>query len=177
MDEAQFTDQAINHNCFVLEKHIKEIDDNLQRQGENEQEHYASPNDSTYEATYAEQENSYDTTDQSKSRAVKPGNPGNVYNTFNDFQQQDDYDHLDNHKKPIRVNENEYSTTQAALAPAIEDDTYNHLNQRPTTTPRPDNIYGMPRVDKDYDRMSHVRETNAWDILKGDVSYSRIGKL
>jgi len=152
----------LNHDYFVLKKHPKETDDNVKRQTDHEQKHYALPNDPQYsEATHAEQEDDYDTTDQNKSRAVKPGNPGNVYNTFNDFQQQDDYDHLDNHKKLIRVNENEYSTTHAALAPAIEDDTYNHLNQRPTTTPRPDNIYGMPRVDKDYDRMSHVRETNA----------------
>ena len=151
MDEAQFTDQAINHNYFVLEKHIKEIDDNLQRQGENEQEHYASPNDSTYVATYVEQENSYDTTDQSKSPAVKPGKPGNVYNTFNDFQQHDDYDHLSEHKKkqPMAT-DNDYSTTQAAMAPATDDDTYNHLNQGLKTTPRPDNVYGMPMVDNDY---------------------------
>jgi len=153
---------TLNHNYFVLEKHIKETDDNIERPIGHEQEHYALPNDPQYsEATHAEQEDDYDTTDQSKSRAVKPGNPGNVYNTFNDFQQQDDYDHLDNRKKPIRVIENEYNTTQVAMVPAIGDGTYNHLNQRPKTSPRPDNIYGMPCVDKDYDRMPHVSETNA----------------
>jgi len=135
-----------------LEKHTKESDCNVKRQLENEQSLNALPNDSTYEETYAEQEDDYYTKVQRKSPAVKPGKPGNVYNTFHDFQQHDDYDHLgDLKKKQPMATDNDYSTTQAVMSPATDDDTYNHLNEGQKTAAHPDNVYGMPRSDNDYD--------------------------
>jgi len=142
----------VNHADFVLEKHTNESDCNVNRQLENEQGLNALPNDSTYEDTYVNQDDDYYTKVQRKSPTVTSGKPGNVYNTFNDFQHPDEYDHLgDYKKKPCRITDNDYSTTQAAMSPATDDDTYNHLNAEPTKTARPDNVYGMPRSDNDYD--------------------------
>jgi len=152
IDGSQLTDTALNHTYFVLEKHTKESDINVKHQLDNKQENYALPKYSAYEAIYAEKEDDYHTTVQSKSPAVTPGKPGNVYNTFNDFQQPDDYDYLGDHKKKVpRVTDNDYSTTQAVMSPATDDDTYNHLNEEPKTSARPDNVYGMTRVNNDYD--------------------------
>ena len=168
----------MNHTYLVLERHTKESDCNVKRQLENEQGLYALPTDSTYEDTNAEQEDDYYTTAQRKSPAVKPGKPGNVYNTFNDFQQPDDYDHLGDHKKkPRRGTDNDYSTTQAAMSPATKDDTYNHLNEGSKTVARPDNVYGMPRVDNNYDKMPPVSGTYDTDALKEGDAYSKIGKF
>jgi len=176
-DDAQLT-TPLNHNYFVLEKHSKESGDNANRQVVDDQEHYALPKDPTYsEATCAEPDDEYDTTDQTKRRVGTPGKPGNVYNTFNDFQQQDDYDHLGYHKKPTRITENEYNTTQGAMATAIHEDTYNHLNKATNTATRPDNVYGMPRVDNDYDKMPPVGATHDTDGLKGGDEYSKIGHV
>jgi len=149
----------VNHNYVVLEKHknTTEHDNDEQKQIEDDQDHYHLPNDSPCDnAAYVKQDDDYDTTDQSKRHADKPGKPGNVYNTFNDFQQHDDYNHLGDHKKLPRVRENEYNTTKGAMAPAIDGDTYNYLNEGPKTTLRPDNVLGMSRVDDDYNRMPPV---------------------
>jgi len=168
--------QADNHNYFVLEKHVKEVDKNDKLQESNG--HYALAQDPTYyEVTNGEPEDDYDTTDQCQLGRGKPTQPGNVYNTVKDFQQQDDYDHISDQKQPLRVPENEYNTTQDVMTSDINDDTYNHLNERPKTTPRPDNVYGMPRVDNDYDSMPPVSGTNGTDGHKGGDGYAKIGKF
>ena len=177
IDGAQFTNTSLNHNYFILEQHTKENDDNAKHQLENDQEHYALPKDSTYEATYTEKEDDYDTTDQGKHSAVKVCKPRNVYNTFNDFKEHDEYDHIGDKTKPPRVTENEYNTTQAAMSTAIDDDTYNHLSdgQKPATCP--DNVYGMPRVDNDYDQMPPVGSAKPTPGIQGDDNYSKIGRF
>ena len=156
VDSTEVAPTALNHSYFVLEKHTKEVGDKDKDQA-NTDYPYATPEDRTYyEATNADLEDDYDTTEQGQSTRGNRSKPINVYNTFNDFKQQDDYDHLGDQTKPLRVTENEYNTTQGAMAPADDDDTYNHLNQGPKTTPRPDNVYGIPRTDDDYDRMPPV---------------------
>ena len=176
-DDAQLT-TPLNHNYFVLEQHSKECGDNANRQVVDDQEHYALPKDPTYsEATNTEAEDEYDTTDQTKRRADYPDKPGNVYNTFNDFQQQDDYDHLSDQNNPPHVTENENNTTQGAMATAIHKDTSNHLNKAANTAARPDNVYGMPRVHNDDDRMRPVSGTHDTDGLKGGDEYSKIGHV
>ena len=169
----------MNHTYFVLEKHTKkESDNNEIRQFGNEQGLYGLSNNSSYEDTNVIQDDDYDTTVQRKCPALHPGKPGNVYNTFNDFQQQDDYDHLADHKKKQpKATDNEYSTTQAVMSPATDDDTYNHLHQGPKTTAGPDNLYGMPRVDDHYDRMPTVSGTKTTYDITGDDAYSKIGKF
>jgi len=168
---------AETHNYFVLEKHVREIDDTDKLQASNVHDHYALAQD--YEVTNGQPEDDYDTTDEGQIGIGKPTQPGNVYNTFKDFQQQDDYDHISDQKNHPRVTENEYSTTQGAMVPAVDDDTYNHLNERPKTTARPDNVYGMPRVDNDYDSMPPVSGTctHNTDDIKGGDEYSKISKF
>ena len=147
---------ALNHNDVVLETHTKEVVKKDKVLVSNDQ-NYALAEDPTYsEATNAYPEDDYDTTKTGQSKTGNSSKPVNVYNTFNEFQQQDDYDHLGDQKKRPRVTENVYNTAQGAMAPSVDDDTYNHLNQGPKTTPRPDNVYGMPRTDNDYDRMPSV---------------------
>ena len=131
--------------------------------------HYAFAQDPTYsEATDGVTDDYYDTTGQGRPGRAKPVN---VYNTFKDFQQHDDYDHLGDKKKPSQIMENEYNTTQAAMSSTTEDDTYNHLNQGPQTTPRPDNVYGMPRTDDDYDRMPPVNGTKTTSGKRDNGNY------
>ena len=166
---------AETHNYFVLEKHVREIDDNDKLQASNVHDHYALAQD--YEVTNGQPEDDYDTTDEGQIGIGKPTQPGNVYNTFKDLNQQDDYDHIGDHNKPIRVTENEYNTAQNVMTSDIDDGTYNHLNERPKTTPRPDNVYGMPRVDNDYDSMPPVSGTHGTDGPKGGDEYSKIGKI
>jgi len=141
---------AVNHNYFVLEKHVKETDYSDKLQASNDHDHYTLAQDPTfYEVTNGETEDDYDTTDQGQAGRGKSSQSGNVYNTFNDFKHHDDYDHLGDHKKHPRFTANEYSTTEAAMTQPIDDDTYNHLNQGPHTAARPDNVYGMPRASND----------------------------
>ena len=142
--------EADNHDYFVLEKHVKETDDNNKLQANDDQEHYALPQDPTYyEATNKDLDDDYDTAEHGQPGRHKPSPSGNVYNTFNDFQHQEDYDHIGDHSKRVRATENEYNTTQTALVPAVDDDTYNHMNPGPKTAARPDNVYGMPRVNNE----------------------------
>jgi len=163
---------ALNHNDVVLETHTKEV---VKKVVVSNDQNYAVAEDRTYyEATNADPEDDYDTTKTGQSKTGNFSKPVNVYNTFNEFQQQDEYDHLGDQKKPPRVTENEYNTTQGATAQAIDDDTYSHLNEGPKTTAHPDNVYGMPRADDDYDHMPPVGGTKA-TLVEDD--YSRNSKM
>jgi len=169
--------EADNHNYFVLEKHVKEIDDNGKPQQSNGHEHYALAQYPTYYEVAIGESDDYDTTDQVQIGGGKPSPPSNVYNTFKDFQQQDDYDHIGDHKKPPRIPENEYNTTQGAMALVTDDDTYNHLNEGTKTTPRPDNVYGTARGDNDYDKIPPVSGTHITHGIEGDNDYTKIAKI
>ena len=125
-------------NYFILETHTKEVG-GTDKDLVNNDQNYALPQEPTYyEATNAGLEDDYDTTEQGQFKKGNACKPVNIYNTFNNFQQQDDYDHLGDQKKRPRVTENEYNTTQEATAQAIDDDTYNHLNEGPKTTAHPE---------------------------------------
>jgi len=196
--------EAVNHNNIVIEEHemthtntiiqtsphysepidFKSPPEEPSATG-NETVYYATPVESNYyEATdlKKDQQGVYDTagkaTDNVEGDATQH-NASNVYNTFKDFQQQDDYDHLGDHKKKsLRVTDNDYSTTQAVISPATDDDTYNHLNEGPKIAASPDNVYGMTRAEDDYERMPHVSRTQPKTTVSdtGD-DYSSIGSL
>jgi len=143
IDVPEISDAVEYHNYNLLEQQQKYF-------GENHPDlaskiyHYAIPQGRTnYKATTADQDDDYDLTEQGQAAKGNPTNQANDYNTFRDFH-QDNYDHLGDQKKPPRVTENEYNTTQSSQT------------QVHVTTVRPDNVYGMTRVDNDYERMPPV---------------------
>ena len=196
--------EAVTHNNFVLEEHemthtnldiqtspnysepidFKSPPEEPSATG-NETVYYATPVESNYyEATdiKKDQQGVYDTAGKATNNVEgdeTQHNASNVYNTFKDFQQQDDYDHLGDHKKKsLRVTDNDYSTTQAVMSPATDDDTYNHLNEGPKIAASPDNVYGMTRAEDDYETMPPVSGTKPKATVSetGD-DYSSIGSL
>ena len=161
VDGSEIPLTALNHNDVVLEKQTKEVVNKDKRLVGNDQNYAVAEDPTYYEANNAYPVDDYDTTKTGQSKTGNSSKPVDIYNTFNEFQQQDDYDHLGDHKKPPRFTENEYNTTHGAFAQAIDDDTYNHLKKGPKTTAYTDNVYGMPRVEDDYDRMPPVGGTKA----------------
>jgi len=162
-----------SHNYFLLEKHERDTANIPIVTVSNENPYYSSPLIvDNYEDPDAVRETNFGTADVKNERVTgKPmSSPsGNVYNTFKQFQQQqEDYDHLsDHHRKPPQVTDNVYSTTHNVMTIPAIDDTYHHLGQFPGATSRPDNVYGMPRVDDNYDRMPHVNRTQASATIPG----------
>ena len=162
-----------NHNYVVLEKHERDPVKIPTGTKSNDIPYYSSPlNVDNYEDADDVRETSFGTDDATNEHVTgKPMSPpsGNVYNTFKEFQQQqEDYDHLGDHnKRPPQVTDNVYSTTQNVMTIPARDDTYHHLGQLPGATSKPDNMYGMPRVDDDYDRMSPVSGTQASVTVQG----------
>jgi len=170
-----------NHNYFVLEKHESDTSNNRTEAENNENPYYSSPhNVDKYEDPDAVRETRFGTVDAKNEHATgKPMSPpsGNVYNTFKEFQQQqEDYDHLGDHnKRPPQVTDNVYSTTQNVMTIPAKDDTYHHLGQIPGATSHPDNVYGMPRVNDNYDRMPPVSGTQTSATVQGGAdNYSTV---
>jgi len=155
------------HNYFVLERHERDTANTPTGTENTENPYYSSPLIvDNYEDPDAVRETSFGTVDGKNEHVT--GNPksppsGNVYNTFKQFQQQqEDYDHLgDHYKRPPQVTDNVYTTTQNAKTISAMDDTYNHLGQLQGATSHPDNVYGTPRVNDDYDRMPPASGTQA----------------
>jgi len=146
-------------NFFVPEKHERDIAKTPTVTENKDNPYYSSPHIvDNYEDPHAVRETSFGTADATIEHVT--GKPmslpsGNVYNTFKQFQQeQEDYDHLGDHnKRPPQVTDNVYSTTQNVMTIPAKDDTYHHLGQLPRAKSPPDNVYGMPRVNDDNDRM------------------------
>jgi len=134
--------QEDNHNYFVLERH----------------ENLAKLQTLTVDKiSGTQQENYYDTSDLRSDNAdngTTHTGSTHVYNTFNDFK-DDEYDHLEKHAKIPRALESDYNTTDDLVTPSCEN-TYDHIHQKPKANTSTDNVYGMPRVDNDYDRVSSV---------------------
>jgi len=155
------------HNYFVLEKHERDTGNIPTGTENNENPYYSSPLIADiYEDADAVRETSFGTTESSAR--------GNVYNSFKQFQQQqDEYDHLDDHKKRLPpVTDNAYGTTQNVMTIPAKDDTYHHLGQFSGATSRPDSVYGMPRVN-DYDYA--VSGTQASATVRGGTNiYSTV---
>ena len=148
-----------NHDYYVLKKHeqtttvsndIKSIRNGFETLA-------TLQNLAVDKVSGTQQENHYDISDHTRDNSDKrTANTGSthVYNTFNDFK-DDDYDHLEDHDKIPRALESDYNTTDECVNPACEN-TYDHINQKPKVSKSTDNVYGMPRVDNDYDRVSSV---------------------
>jgi len=150
-----------NHNYFVLEKHEKTT--TVSNDNKSNRNGYENPptlhNMAVDEITGRQQENYYDISDHKRDNENK-GTTNNgathVYNTFNDFK-DDDYDHLEDHVKIPRALESDYNTTDDFVTPACEN-TYDHINKKPKASTSTDNVYGMPPIDNDYDRVPSVND-------------------